>query len=503
RWYRYHHLFLELLRHRLQQSLPDKLPVLHGRASAWFEAQNRLDEAIHHALAAQDYERAAVLLEKYVSTSTWIRQNMDQLLNWFAGLPAVLFSTRPRLALGYAWLLFEIYADRWLDIETLLQQAEHALATPAIASRLREPETRRLMAEVALLRANHARFRGDTAQVIEHCRQALARLPEDERFVRSGVTAHLAAAHESRGDLTQAADLYRESIRMCKAANNADGLLFAAARLITIAPARGLLHQAESVFHQVQALSPARTGPDMGMVYVAIGDVYREQNQVEMAQRCLAKGIELCRAFPAWRAGVAAGNLALARLAAAQDDHSVALDCLADAEQAVAASGPQEIARQIEALRARLLLDQGHISSAIAWGRAHQKDTMAAAAGAGTTVQLAERLTLIRILLAQAVLAARGVRTAALVPDPLATAAQLLADSYGVARAGGHQGTLIEIKLLQAQIDHAAAEMEQALAAVEEALILAAPEGYVQIFLDEEEPVRGLLTMLAIRATGT
>jgi LuxR family maltose regulon positive regulatory protein len=491
RWYRYHHLFVDLLRQQLSRTQAEQIPLLHRRASLWFEQHDRLEEAIQHGLRAADFERTAGLVEVAFQHRDWLHRDMHRLLAWFETLPETVTQTRPKLELSYAWLLLEIFTDQWQRIEALLQRVETMLATSGSAS---EQDTQTMLAEVDLLRANHARHTGEPARVIELCRQALNRLPDQETYRRSGIIAHLASAYEDLGQMEQARQLYSESIPLCRAAHNIDGLLFATARLIEVLSVSGQLRQAERVFTQVDEYAAKRTGPDMGLVYINIGEIYREQNQLEQAKRYLQQGLELCRPFAAWYAGVTSGVISLARLLAAEGRFDQALGVLLEVEKQPSPAFPLEQAR-LESMRARLLLAQGDYRAAAQWVR---RSRLSVLSEFDYTHEF-EALTMARVLIAQAALEAQGIHLVSVTSDPLQAADGLLARLYHSALSGGRLGRVIEIRLLQAIVQAIRQEPAKAVSHLKEALNLTEPEGYIRLFADEGPLLYQLLTRLSTK----
>ncbi|MCB0163726.1 MAG: hypothetical protein KDI79_05840 [Anaerolineae bacterium] len=491
-WYRYHALMTDLLRDRLRRTSPEQIPLLHRRASLWFEQNNRLDAAVNHGFKAGDFERVAGLLELILGQRDWVHRDMRRLLAWIEALPEKVTATRPHLELGYVWLLLEIFAD-WADrSETHLRRVEHFLTGSEAAATFSAQAIAQMQAEVDLLRANQARQLGEPGRVIELCQQALARLPDDVTYLRSGITAHLASAYESLGDMTQAAAIYADSLRMCRAAKNVDGLLFAAARLIDVLYISGQLRQAERIFNQVHAEVAERTGPDLGLVYIRIAAVYREQNRLEAAKTVVEQGLDLCRPFEAWSAGVTAGLITQARLLAAEGRPDEGLTVLSEIEGEAAPSlsgGAPDPA----AARVLLRLAQGDFTAAARWASRSGLST----AGPIDYAREFDYLTLIRVLLAQATLEAQGLRLPGPSPNPFADAETLLATLLQTALAGGRTGRVIEIQLLQARLHALRQETTAALSRLEAALHLAESEGYIRLFVDEGAPVFHLLTLLA------
>ena len=491
-WYRYHALLAELLRDRLRRTSPEQIPLLHRRASQWFAQHDRLDDAVAHSLSAGDFERAAGLLEAIFGQRDWVHRDMHRLLAWFEALPEDVTAARPPLTLSYLWLLLEIFADWAERSEPHLQRVEQFLTGPEATATFTAQDITRMQAEVDLLRANQARQAGEPDRVIELCQQALARLPDRVTYLRSGITAHLASAYESRGDLTQAAVIYADSLRMCRATQNMNGLLFAAARLIDVLHVSGQLRQAERIFNDVQAEAAVRTGPDLGLVYISIADVYREQNRLDAAKLVLEQGLDLCRPFEAWSAGVTAGLISRARLLAAEGRLDEGFTVLSEIEEPSApalSGGPADPA----AVRARLRLSQGDFAAAARWANRSNLST----ADPIDYPREFDYLTLVRVLLAQAALTGRGIRPPGLSTDPLQDAETLLDRLQQAALAGGRTGRVIEIHLLQACLHALRQETTAALSRLEAALHWAEPEGYVRLFVDEGAPVFNLLTLLA------
>ena len=194
RWYRYHRLFSDLLRKRLRQTHRDLVPVLHRRASEWHEQQGTMAAAIDHALAAEDFERAADLIEGCVE-ATFIRSEVVTFLHWMERLPDEWARTRPTLCFYHAWALLmsggslDAVEQRLQDIACLQEAAGGGEVMPG---------------RMAALRAYTSLFQGDTVRTAELCREALETLPESDLFLRSIVTWMLSLASLADGDLEDA-----------------------------------------------------------------------------------------------------------------------------------------------------------------------------------------------------------------------------------------------------------------------------------------------------------
>jgi LuxR family maltose regulon positive regulatory protein len=351
-----------------------------------------------------------------------------------------------------------------------------------------------MLAQVDLLRANHARHNGQVDLVITLCQQVLDRLPENERYIRSGTMAHLASAYESTGSLQAAAQLFGESIRMCRAADNVDALLFASTHLIEVCTLSGQLRQAESVFEQTKDFAESRSGPDMGMIYISMAAVYVEQNKLAMAKRYLNLGMDLCRPFEAWQNALIAGGISSARLLAAEGQLDEAIEILLDIEKQYRYTKPLATA-YLESFRARLQLRQGNYSAAARWAAG----SGLSAVDAADYAREPELLSFSRLLMAQAALEAQGLRPEPISPSPVEAVDKLLQRLYEAALAGGRTGRVIEIRMLQALAQYMRQDTVTALRYLEAALTLAEPEAYIRLFVDEEPLLYPLLTTLRTR----
>jgi LuxR family maltose regulon positive regulatory protein len=205
-WWRYHHLFADLLRARLQAEQPGRVKALHRAAATWCEEHDLADDAVRHALAAGDAAWAARLVEWYVA-SLLRRGEGATLRRWLSVLPAQLLAARPRLSLAQAFIA--IVGGQVEVVEPLLDDAESAYA--AASDQPEEPPTgpvRGVLANIpgtiTFMRAELARLRGDAARAADWDRQALAQLGDNDFYLRSLVRANLAVADWLRGHLEQA-----------------------------------------------------------------------------------------------------------------------------------------------------------------------------------------------------------------------------------------------------------------------------------------------------------
>ncbi len=493
-WFRYHTLFKEMLYQRLAETQPESLPHLHRAASRWYAQEGQMEAAIQHSLKAGDFERAADTIRVVFQENNWIQRDMGRYVGWFEELPESVTRARPELSITYTWLLLEIFADWWERCEARLEQVENTLIAPGKWDAFPDQETRLMLAQVKLLRANHARQVGKPLMAITCCEQALELLPEDEVYIRSGVAAHLASVYESQGKMEAARQEYSESLRLCQAAGNIDGLLFAAGRLIFVLTQSGQLRAANRVFEQVKPAAASRNGPDVGRVYISIGEVYREQNLIELAQEYLQRGLELCRPFGAWSEAVAAGTTSLANLLAAQGKLQEGSE-LVERALAELPAGSDQLQESLASSLARLELAGGNLEACMKWV-ARRALPLPPEPDYALENQY---ITLARVLLAKATLAAQGIQQADWHAEPLETVESLLLDLEREASAGGRLGRLIEIHVLAALACGLRRDIQAALVRVDAALRLSQTEGNLWLFLEAGESMQQLLRLLAAK----
>ena len=224
RWYRYHHLFSDFLRHRLRRIQPDGVLGLHRRAAEWYESHGFVEDAIGHALAAGDEGRAARLVEQNTEAVV-MRSEGATLLRWLEALPEELVRSRPRLSVGYA--IASLFGGRLDVVEPLLQDAERALEGSPEVSAESPPQTGAggwladIPGCIAVIRGDLARMRGDVPRATELARRALVRLPERTGYLRSKAAWNLGVTSWMRGDLAAAEGAFDEIVTGNRSANNA------------------------------------------------------------------------------------------------------------------------------------------------------------------------------------------------------------------------------------------------------------------------------------------
>ena len=467
-WFRYHHLFAELLTQRLKQIAPNKVPNLHLRASNWFAQEGFVEEAITHALAAHAYEQTADLLEANQRVLLWEQRRLNNLWQWLDMLPDELIKLRPRLGLIRCWLMMMMFDD-WVQIERWVQIVQGAMRTAVIPD-VAQVE---MQIELKLLESGLSRKQGDVEMAIHHAQEALDIMSPDELHWRSGSLATLATFYEMQGNITLAIDTYRDGLKASKAAQHNYIYCISLARIIEMQIVQGDLRQAYALFTEFTQKEFRHVGPDLGMLYISFGSLLREMNRLPEAVDYLRQGIKLCQPFPAWDVIQIIGLIGLAWVHQAEGDFTAAQKTI---QKACALDpGPYYYsAARAEAQRARLNLAQGNLAEAVRW---------AETSGLSYTdepdyAHEIDYLTLTRILIACGE------------PDD---ALQLLKTLQETAVSAARNGRLIEILILQAITYDQMGKRPLALTHLQQALDLAEPEGYQRLFLDEGEPIVKLL----------
>ena len=480
-WWRYHHLFADLLRARLQAGQPGRVPGLHRDAAAWYAERGLADEAIRHAIAAGEMTWAARLIEQHFDAAHGLRGEAATVQRWLTPLPADLVRSRPRLLLAQA--VPAATGGRLEEAEQLAGAAERAYA--GTGEEPFEPTIGRagsllvnVPATIALVRGYLAQLRGDARGTAEFGAQAVAESREDEWILRSVGQVQLAVAGWLDGRLGEAERAFAQGIAGRRAAGLPTWGAWASYELGQVQHAQGRLDAAVRTCEQALEAA-ARTGqpqsPAAGPAYVGLAETAYQRNELDSALDNAERGIALCRSF-VYTMPLAAGLATLAWIRQARGDPAGALDAIDEAVRATPGP-PPGLLNPIPARRARLLLAQGGLAAAARWTQENglnEDDEPDYSREPG-------HLVLTRVLLAQAR------------PGP---ALALLARLHTAAAAQDRIGSLIEIGALRALALAASGDADRAVDALAEALILACPQGYVRVFADEGPPMAALLARL-------
>ena len=493
-WYRYHHLFADVLRARLLAERPELAPELHRRACTWYEGDGDRSEAIRHAMAGGDLARAADLVELAIP-ATFQKDQAATVRRWLEALPDELLRVRPVLSVAYAATLLDggrieavevrlRDAERWLDATADRPEGWGAPATAMVV--VDEEGFRRLPGSIALYRAARAMAIGDVTGTMTHARRALDLVGEDDQIGRGAAAGLLGLVAWASGDLEAAHRWYAESMANLEEAGDVSSVIGGAIVQADIRIAQGRLRDAMRRYERGLRLATEHGAPAMrgaADMHTGMSELFRERNDLEAASRHLVAGAELgdengLPQYP-YRSRVAA-----ARIRQAEGDPDGALELLDEAERLYASNYSPDVC-PVAAVKARVLIAQGNLSAAWAWAREHG----VAAADELSYLHEFEHATVARLLLAQ------GMRDRA--DDRIAAAAELTERLLAAADDGGRNGSAIDILVVQALARHASDDPAGALTSLARAVGLAEPEGYIRVFIDEGLPMTALLKLAA------
>lgn len=496
RRYRYHHLFADVLRARLRDEHAGLVPVLHQRASRWYEQHGERADAIRHALTGADFERAAELVEREAPASRRDRRERA-LLGWLQALPNEVLRNRPVLSVAYAGALLSTGAvegveQRLLDAERWVaaaQDAPEARVDTSTAVVGNEEEFRRLPGWVALYRAAQALALGDASTSVDHVHVALGLLDQADETAIAAASALLGLASWGRGDLDAAHQAYTDCSVLFRRIGHLSDVLACAITLADIRVTQGRLRQAMSTYEQAlphdvpdrtQGMHVLRGTGDM---YVGMSEVHRERNELDAAKECLnishqlGEHLGLPQNRYRWR-------VATARVHEAEGDLDAALALLDDAERTYVADFAPEV-RPVSAHRARVWVRQGRLDEASDWAR----ERGLAVDDELTYLRELEHMTFARVLIAR--FAADGSER------DWVDANDLLDGLLRAADDGGRTASVLAVLVLKALAAQLRGDTARALVPLHRALRLAAPERHVRVFLDEGPPMMALLQAAA------
>ena len=495
RWYRYHHLFADVLHARLLDERPGQVPDLHRRASAWYEQNGEPSVAIGHALAAEDFGRAADLVERAIPAMRITRQEAT-VHGWLKALPDEVVRVRPMLSFAVAGALLtggepEEVEVRLRDAERWLEEAaatgEGSLAPPSEMVVADEEEYRRLPGAIELYRSALALVRGDVPGTVRHARRTLDLALTEDHGVRAGAAGFLGLAFWTSGDLEAAHPAWAQCAAGLRRSGQIADIFGCAIAMADIRLVQGRLGEAMRTYDQALQRASEQDGPVLrgtADMYVGMSEVHRERGDLQTATQQLLRSQELgeYNGLPQnpyrWR-------VAMARIRQAEGDLGGALDLLNEAERLYVGDFFPNV-RPVPALKARVWISQGRLGEALGW--AHEQGL--SADDDLSYLREFEHITLARMLMARH----QDERS----PHQ---ATRLLERLLLAAEEGDRTGRVIEILVLQALTRQGLGDIPAALACLERAVTLAEPEGYVRVFVDEGSPMASLLGARAKQGT--
>ncbi|WP_132209137.1 LuxR C-terminal-related transcriptional regulator [Kribbella steppae] len=491
-WYRYHHLFGDVLRARLMAEYPEQVPALHQAASDWHASHQLVADAVRHSLAAGDYDRAAYLMEEALPDMRRTRQD-SVMLGWTRSLPDTVVRRSPVLNILSGWSL--MLAGDLDGMERRLDDAEAAMAAgahdKALAATWADTEDLRTApATLWVYRAALAQARGDIPAVVRHARRALDLAGADDHFVRGAAGGFLGLAAWASGDVQEALSTFSEAVRSLHAAGNLVDELDSTVVLGDMWISAGRLHRARRLYERALETATAAGEPyprATADLHVGLAERDRELDDLVSAEEHLATARVL------GEHGSITENrhrwyVAMAQVRVATGDHAMAKQLLAQAEDLYRPGSYPDL-RPLAAMRARVDIAAGDLTAAEEWADSHDVTSDDDA----SFLREYEHLTLVRLLLAR-----HRESRADDAGKVLALLDRLHADANGT-----RAGSLLEIGMLRALTHHAREHQLEALAELNQALAAAPePDGYARLFLDEGAPMLALLHDAAFRPDG-
>ena len=485
RWYRYHRLFADLLRKRLQYLQPEQEPLLHRRASVWLEEQGLVSEAIGHALSAQDYERGADLIER-VAEATLGRSELVTFLAWVDALPDELVQARPSLCLLHAWAL--MWSGQPLaSIESRLQDLETGTEADSI--------------KVSALRSFLATWQGRLSRAGAMAQEALEQLPEGEFFLRILAAWNVGISLLLSGEVEAGSQAFEEVARMGQKSGNVLMSVSALCHLAELRMSQAAYREAEAIYQRAlqSALdAQGRPLPIGGMALIGLGEISREWNDLEAATRYLTEGIECSSRWGDF--GTLDGYIAMARTQQAQGDANGARDSLQKAQRLAVRFDITDLDDLVVAIhQVRLWLAQGDVEAAVHW-LGERGYSLAKAPETRSEVRLpglekADDLISRHMRSYEDLLMARTLVALDRPADALPLLEQHISMLEQMDRRKSRR--MIEVLSQKALALQAQGNVDQALTCLESALCIAEPGGLMRIFVDEGEPMLQLLRQAA------
>jgi len=472
RWYRYHHLFADLLKQRLLLSEGDLVPELHRRASQWLRNNGFKNEAVDHAFAAQDYSQAMQLIEE-IAESNWDRARESRLLRWFKKLPDRQINANPGLSIFYARELFKSGFPE--EAEIRLQAAEKLLESKSISA----SNKKGLHGRIAVIRAYIAARVGDVSHIIHFANQALECLPQKDLMWRSVAATTLGFGYgwAGAGDLVKAHQAFSEARKISKAAGNLYYNIFAGSCLGAVMLMQAQLKEAKALSQKVLNLAIENGIEQTGIVgslYGNLGMILCEWNDFDEGIRSIKKGIELSE-FGRDPVILASCQVNLLKAYIYRMDFPAAFKLMARINECAGNFMlPPWITNVISALNVFIWLATGDLNAAVQW----TKERKLSVDNKIENLRELEYLALAHILIVQ---------------NQLDDADRLLGRLIENAKAGNRVYFVIEMHLWRVLVSQAKGDTTAARGELKMALSLAEPGGLLMIFVSKGKPVAELL----------
>jgi LuxR family transcriptional regulator, maltose regulon positive regulatory protein len=475
RWYRYHHLFADLLRSRLIQTQPERVPLLYRRASEWYARNDLMAEAMSAAVAAGDVDQVARLAEANV-IALMDHGELSKLVDWMKAVPVEVRHARPWLCVAHAWAA--MYAGQMAEVEPCLQEAERVLQEQTADQSLGA----RLVGHIATIRSNVALLTGADDQAVELACDALQSLPDKDYLARGCALRVLGLTYRTDGDLDTALILLREASDMNRLAGDSHLAITVLHDLGRTEFLRGELQQACATCQEglrLVAEHQRRGGgqlPATGYIYALLGRVLCEQNDLDTAVSYAQASVALSRHWELVEV-LADCYVDLATVLQGSGELDDALGAIRAAKQIAQRLSGWYVAA-VETYEACIQVARGDLSAVADWAARQQSMT-----DFGRTLYTAHSgLILARLFIAQHRYG-----------EALPLLEQVLQSSE-IVQAIDH---VLETLVLEALVFQGQRKIDLAVSALRRALVLGEPRGYVRLFIDEGAPIVDLLRQAA------
>jgi len=463
RWYRYHHLFADLLQQYLHRTQPNLVSELHLRAMNWYESKGNLPEAIHHALAADHIENAARLIEQGSLTAIE-KSDLGFILKWVEKIPDTTLQDFPWLFIYHTWALLLTG-----QVEAVSPRLEHTeWLFDSIDDETKKPE---MLGFVAGLKAILMLWQRDFSKGIEFVRQAMENLPEDN-WGRGYCAIVVGAERWGAGKLSEAKDAFAQAYSIGLAADNVMLAVSSGCNLAHVLENEGYLQDSVEQFQSLFKLAQqdGRELPVAGYIHVDLGRLLYELNELDLAEQHLMRGVHLCKVLADGRAELIGHNFQ-ARVDLARGDLAKVINAIKRGEEANPSPGTAFDLRGGEYPQIRLWITENMLDDLEAWITKEELHI--------------ENVSFYKAKMSRTMHARVLITLSEANPDYLNDALDLLDTLLNMAENTGWGSKIIEILGLQAVAYHRQQETEKMLTTIEKALTLAEPERYLRTFVDE------------------
>jgi LuxR family transcriptional regulator, maltose regulon positive regulatory protein len=482
-WYRYHALFAEALRSRLEQTEGKVVSALHLRASHWYARQGYLTEAAHHAVSAGDWHLAADLIEQDYAF-IWGSNEHALVRRWLEKLPLEIMRSRPRLSLAYARTLFMVapYStiERWLhDTERALRTTDTGTLPPS--ERL---EWDNLLGEIAAYSAIiTGYYLGEALATLSFCQQATTHLTEQNLIARAEVVYARSLAHHSNGEIVTAIQSIREATALAQVAGNISSTILYISRTAYSLLLHGKLHEVVQEAERAALLGRTPFGLPHAMVfsaYIFHAEVLREWNRLDEALVLVLQAVRLSE-HTETIVTLFIGYTELMRVYLARGEMEAARSAFQHAEEVLVKTySPYRRDVYVIVEWVKFWLASGELDRATHWAEELAQQPRLPS----TLARERQNVAQTRILLTQ---------------KRFAEALSLLEPLLAIAEKQERLSHVIEMKVLQVLAYQMSRQEQEALSVLSQVLKLAEPEGYIRCFVDEGAPMAALLSRLRER----